>query len=253
MERIDLKQFWHSAQRPLLAFPSGSDQILAQRYAALQDHQIDALYRFGDHTLNGFSVLGLGRCGLVMLAERAGGRLALKIRRTDAKATSLSNEAKLLAIANTSQIGPILLSASPDVLCMEYIQGPQLCQWLRTRQQHNLHVIHPILKDLLEQAFRLDQIRINHGNLRSIRDHVILSSRGPILLDFSSARITHTPVNVAHLTQGLFFRGAIAKVLQQFMPFPSKAQLIEALRHYKQHPNLDKFNQILDLLGIHIG
>ena len=57
-------------------------------------------------------ILGKGYVGMVVLAKKNNKILALKIRRTDSPRKNMTNEAKLLKIANKLDIGPKFIKNS---------------------------------------------------------------------------------------------------------------------------------------------
>ena len=63
--------------------------------------------------------------GLVTQAILDGDLVALKIRRADADRPSMHEEARLLRLANSVNVGPRLVAATKDFLVMELAFGPK--------------------------------------------------------------------------------------------------------------------------------
>jgi putative serine/threonine protein kinase len=193
---------------------------------------------------------------------------ALKIRRTDAPQATLRTEAALLSLANQHHIGPQLLASTDDFLLMDYVDGLPLIPWMqsfssvaaqqtgrefseRETSQNFLDsqtLIHQRLRQLLQQAFQLDQLGLDHGNLRCVTGHVIITEAQAVLLDFSSASQTRRAANVTSLTQGLFWGTAIAPHLVPQWIAPNREQSILALRQYKHSPTQEHFEALLQQL-----
>ena len=172
---------------------------------------------------------------------------ALKVRRTDAPQDTFAREAQGLSVANQAQIGPQLLAHTSNFLVMDYADGLLLSEWLATVPSRR--VAHRVLCDLLRQAFSLDRAGIDHGNLRCVTQHVIIDNHHrPTMLDFSSASVFRRAANVTTLTQGLFWGTVVAQQLKQIGIALNKESGIEQLRRYKQHPNYNSFEDLLNLL-----
>ncbi|MEO0455130.1 MAG: serine/threonine protein kinase [Cyanobacteria bacterium P01_A01_bin.114] len=246
---LSLSEFWQSPFRELLAYPHGDLESLDKRYQELKAQAVDAIYNFGPQSLKGFHLLGAGYCGLVFLAQWRGALIALKVRRLTAPRSSFDHEAAMLAIANQAGIGPHYLGHSQNFLRMGYLSGPSLFSWVQTRLA--IKTWHHTLRLLLEQAYQLDQIGLDHGNLGCATEHVIISPQGPAIIDFSSASTQRRPANVTSLIQGLFIGSQIALALraQALSPSITKAALIEQLRSYKHHPGHAQFDRLLHTLS----
>lgn len=235
-----------SPQQRLLAYPD--DVVSCDRISELADLGITAIYNWGPKRIQGWHCLGLGYCGLVLLVQCQGQQIALKVRRTDASRPSFAQEASMLTLANTQKVGPRLLGNSPNFLLMDYVMGQPLLAWLQSSNGLARSTLQSHLTQLLWQAFRLDQMGLDHGNLRCVTGHSMMTSQGPVLLDFSSASTTRRSANVTSLTQGLFWGTTLAPLLVPHWFQPDIQHCIETLRHYKHHPTTDNFQRLLNLL-----
>lgn len=252
MELLSLNALQADPRSTILAYPHGDAQEISSRIQELEQLGVHHIYDFGRKPLKGFHVLGVGYCGVVALARLGNRGVALKIRRTNAPKTDFKDEAAFLAAANQVGIGPRLLDASRNFLVMDYIAGDRFLDWVK-KATHSRSVsnIKNILKRILQDSFRLDALGLDHGNLRYISDHVIVSGEQAVLIDFSSASRHRRTVNVTSLTQGLFLGTKIANHLAEVVQPPDKLELIEVLRTYKQQQTRKNFNVLLELLDIH--
>ncbi|WP_264326811.1 hypothetical protein [Romeriopsis navalis] len=244
MDGVSLEQFLHSPARSLLTYPQS--ELAAARIDELQALGITKIYNYGAVRLQHWHCLGLGYFGLVLLVEYQGQLTALKVRRSDASRASFEQEAAMLRLANTKQIGPKLQGVSQDFLLMDYVAGPLFVNWLKADVIDNVQTVHDLVLNLLQQAFQLDQLGLDHGNLRCVTAHVIVSNNQPILLDFSSASTTRRPANITTLIQGLFWGTSLVPLLQQYGLQLDRETAIPLLRSYKQQPSAENFEQLLN-------
>ncbi|MGR3274826.1 serine/threonine protein kinase [Acaryochloris marina NIES-2412] len=249
LSAVPLTEFLQSPQRRLLVYPN--DVVGCDRISELSDLGITEIYDWGPKLIQGWHCLGLGYCGLVLLAQGQGQQVALKVRRTDASRPSFAQEASMLTLANTQQVGPQLLGNSSNFLLMDHVVGQPLLTWLQETCSLTRATLQSHLTQLLWQAFQLDQVGLDHGNLRCVTGHSMVTTQGPVLLDFSSASTTRRLANVTSLTQGLFWGTTIAPLLVPHWFHPDKQHCIERLRHYKHHPTTENFQRLLDLLFEH--
>ena len=269
-----------SSLQTILCFPDSSLQnrqdepetasaLFNSRLSELQQLGIQRILSVGSEQIQGQKILGKGYCGLVVLAEQCLKSLdpkpgsiasahsttshecrtvAVKIRRTDAPKNSFAQEAHAMAIANSYHIGPMLFGHSPNFLVMEYL--PTVPLFHQLQQSGSTLPVRDIVRHLLEQCFQLDQLGLDHGNLRCATEHVFLRGYQPVIIDFSSSSFERRPANLTTLVQGLF-RGTQFKVaLAPHVPIPDQPSLICQLRHYKQTPTLDSFQQVLDHINL---
>lgn len=248
MTVLSLDQFWHSPARQLLAYPSGDSDTLTRRWAELQSFGIDTIDAHGPETLAGRSILGVGYCGVVLRVLHQGRQRVLKVRRDPAPQASLASEAMMLRRANMVAVGPQYIAHSDNFLLMDYIDGPMLVDWLKSPP--SIEVIHDVVAQLIYQAYRLDQIGLDHGDLRCITAHALVQSSGPVLIDFSGASVERRPANVTTLVQGLFISTQIAKLLRPWFPTVEKTDVIEYLRQYKQMPSLSSVCYLFNYLDL---
>jgi len=257
---IALERFVAEQSPRLLAYPTAEADIVSQRLAWMKAQGVEKVYCHGPATIDGFKTLGLGYSGLVLLVQVGQQSQALKLRRTDAPTASFAGEAAAITIANALHIGPELFSYSPDGLLMEYLSGPKLIDWLHSPAV-TLEPTWAIVRQLLCQAFRLDQAGLDHGDLRCVTEHVLIDVCGadsirPVLIDFGKASQDRRAANVTTLAQGLFLSTTIARTISDRFPQsalncqmePRRGQLIRYLRDYKGNPSKKTHRVLLNFL-----
>ena len=117
--------------RKILAFPKPKDSEIKKRIIELKKLGISHVSFTGPLQIEKCSILGKGYVGMVVLAKKSGKIVALKIRRIDSPRKNMSDEAKLLKIANEINIGPKFIKNSKNFLIMEFIDGEKIIDWAK--------------------------------------------------------------------------------------------------------------------------
>ena len=158
----------------VLCFPNPSEAELQSRIQELRSHGVTALEFSGTASLFGVAVpvLGKGFVGIVVIAHVNGKRVAVKIRRADADRADLLHEAQMLSKANSVDVAPKLMAASKNFLLMQLIDGDLLPNWLKTNK--DAAAVKQVLREVLEQCFRLDQAGLDHGELSKAPKHLLV-------------------------------------------------------------------------------
>lgn len=156
----------------------------------------------GETLLGGFRVLGKGTRGVVVAGLYRGMRVAVKIRRCDSPRESLKHEAEMLSLANGVGVGPKLLAATANVLVMELVEGTPL---KHHEKIGDLQLARCVV-DALEQARRLDEIGLDHGELSRAHSHVYAVEGGAKIIDFDSASTKRRPHNYSSLYSYFFVK-----------------------------------------------
>jgi putative serine/threonine protein kinase len=231
----------------VLCYPKANETELQSRLEELRKHGIKAVEFAGETSAFNVPVLGKGFVGIVVVAHLDGQRAALKIRRVDADRAGLQHEAQMLAKANAVQVGPRLIGVSTNFLIMQLIDGCLLPNWLDANREKE-HV-RGALNEVLEQCWRLDSIRLDHGELSKAPKHIIIDKqRKPFLVDFETASVDRKPANVTSACQFLFTsRGAVAKAVAEVLGEINREEAINALRLYKNERTRENFDRVLQV------
>jgi len=196
-------------------------------------------------------VLGKGVVGIVVTGVCDGHRIAVKIRRVDARRSSMIHEADLLKRANALGVGPEFVGGTQDVLAMELVEGLSLPGWLKgLRGRGRRARARSVVRTLLEQCVRMDAYGLDHGELSRAHKNVIVSSNNtPKILDFESASLTRRPSNFTSLTQYLFLGGSTAKKMVRVLGPVDRNRLLGCLRDYKAGGWKDAFEATAKVIG----
>ncbi len=178
---------------------------------------------------------------------------APKIRRTDANRKTMDNEAHFHKIANSAGVGSRLEGHTKNLISMEFLTGMRIIDWIRGDNNNNDKATKSnfcsVATDILEHCFNLDLVGLDHGELSRLARHVIVSDRGPYIIDFESASTTRRTCNVTAAAQSIFLYGIIAeRVRKIFGDNIDREKLINALKTYKHSHTIDNFEAVLDLL-----
>jgi putative serine/threonine protein kinase len=205
----------------ILSYPRPTKKELTRRLKELKKLNIATISFQGPKQFLNLHMLGKGCVGLVVLAHANGKKTALKIRRVDADRTTMQHEAHMLKRANSTSVGPKLLAASKNFLLMQYVQGQTLGQWLIHHKGKREK--EKVLREILEQCWRLDQARLDHGELSYAAKHVIVERNGkPTIVDFETASANRHPANVTAISQYLF----LSSTRQQASTLPERRQTL---------------------------
>src|SRR6266852_5813410 len=219
----------------LVAYPTGDGEEVNSRIRQLEQLEITGLDFQGRLKTDRLSVLGKGVVGIVIIGLKGDRRIAVKIRRVDARRASLIHEAELLKSANSLDVGPKCLGGTADVLAMEFVEGLSLPLWLESLKGRGRRArVRSVVKPLLEQCVRMDAFGLDHGELSRAHKNVIVSNdAGATILDFESASLMRRPSNFTSLTQYLFLGGTIAKKIVRVLVNVDRDELLKCLRDYK--------------------
>ncbi|MEM3551811.1 MAG: RIO1 family regulatory kinase/ATPase [Candidatus Bathyarchaeia archaeon] len=233
----------------MLCYPKPSPKELNRRIKELRRLKVTGLGFIGEKRVFNVPVLGKGCVGLVVIAYRDGERAALKIRRVDADRSMMKHEAQMLKAANALDVGPRLINVSRNFLLMQFIEGDLLPKWLeKTRGKGRLR---RVLRDVLEQCWRLDMAHLDHGELSHAPKHIIVDGRDiPFIVDFETASLNRKPANVTSLSQFLFINGPVAEKVAERLGGKDRNAIIKALKRYKSLRNRESFEKILEICEI---
>jgi putative serine/threonine protein kinase len=229
----------------ILCYPRVSDAELQTRLEELREHGVKAVEFAGKTSAFNVPILGKGFVGIVVIANLDGQRIALKIRRVDADRVGLQHEAQMLAKANSMQVGPRLIRVSKNFLLMQFIDGVVLLDWLDMHKEKK--PLRNVLKDILEQCWRLDNIDLDHGELSKAPKHLIVDkTQKPFIVDFETASLNRKPANVTSVCQFLFTsHGTVAKAVAEVLGERNREEIIGTLRLYKKDRTRGNFDCVL--------
>jgi putative serine/threonine protein kinase len=244
---VPIGQLRQEPYATVLCFPKPDETELLSRIAELQSHGVEALEFVGKATVFGspVPVVGKGFVGIVVVAHRAGERLAIKIRRLDADRADLIHEAELLSKANNASVGPKFAAVSKNFLVMQLIEGDLLPDWIAQNKEPVR--IKAVLSQILRQCYQLDQAGLDHGELAKAPKHVIIDHQDkPWIVDFETASLARKTANVSAISHFLFNSpGEVAQTIAQILGERNKEKIITTLREYRKSRTEESFEAVL--------
>lgn len=248
---LSISRFSDNPYNTIIGFPRATKRQVQSRISQMKKLGIDSVSFYGDLKLGSVSVLGKGYVGIVVLAKRRKKIVAVKIRRTDSQRKEMRDEAKLLQIANSINVGPCLIISNKNFIVMEYLDGKKIGTWIKElKGKKSSSRLKLTIKKILEDCYNLDQIGLDHGELSNISKHVIIGKSKTTIIDFESSSINRKVSNVTSATQGIFISSEISKIVKKIYKIPSKNKIINALRNYKKDSSRENFNLLLKILRV---
>lgn len=233
----------------ILCYPHPEEQEVLSRISELRSLDIESLVFKGRTILFGIPVLGKGNVGVVVCCVCRGVERALKIRRVDADRGTMRHEAEMLAGANKVLVGPKLLGSTENFIIMQLVEGTSITEWIgRSDKGEDLK---RLLRELLEQCRRLDEVRVDHGELSKAYRHVMVDSLNhPHIIDFETASTNRRPSNLTSTIHYLFYSKENSRRIQQVIGEIDGDTLRTKLRQYKTECNAQSFKEILMFLDL---
>ena len=248
---ISIKKFGKEPYSRILGYPKASSRQLQSRISELEKLRIKSVSFSGQTTIGNLQILGKGYVGVVVLAKKRKNVIALKIRRLDSQRSEMQSEGKLLKLVNTVNVGPKLYDVSKNFLVMEYLEGDKIGDWIQSlKGVGSSKKLKSVVRTILEDCYKLDQMGFDHGELSSISKHVIVGKSRSTLIDFESSSVNRRVSNVTSVTQAIFIGSGIAKKVQRIYKIPPKQKIIDVLRIYKQEQTRRSFDDILKILKL---
>jgi putative serine/threonine protein kinase len=229
----------------ILCYPKPDDIELQSRLRELEMHGVTAIEFRGKANAFNVPVLGKGYVGIVVIAQRYGQRLALKVRRVDADRADLFHEAEMLRKANAAGVGPEFVDVSENFLLMQLIEGDLLPAWLEANRDPT--ILRQVLSEIMEQCWRLDLAGVDHGELSKAPKHIIIDRcQQPWIVDFETASDKRKPANVTAISQYLFMSGGtVPRAISEVLGERNRDEIVQALRGYKKDPTRESLDRVV--------
>ena len=230
--------------RKILAFPKVTESEIEKRIEELKKIRVTHVSFTGPLQIDKCHILGKGYVGMVVLAKKSGKIVALKIRRIDSPRKNMSDEAKLLKIANEINIGPKFIKNSKNFLIMEFIDGEKIIDWAKKSKTKSKELC-PVITNVLRECYLLDNVGLDHGELSTIDKHVIVGKNRNTIIDFESSSTKRVSSNVSAATQAIFIGTGLAKIIRKKIQVPRRDKIIRLVRNYKKLRTQESFDGLL--------
>ncbi|MEM2028515.1 MAG: serine/threonine protein kinase [Candidatus Bathyarchaeia archaeon] len=249
---VSLRDLKSAKYGQVICYPRYDSGEVEKRITDMENLGVKSLCFTGGKSVANLPVLGKGCTGIVVLAIlEDDSKAALKISRVDFEAGRISHEARMLQIANSVGVGPRILGYTDRLLLMEYIEGKPILEWIRDLCGGEASLrLRNVLKDILEQCWRLDSVGLDHGELSRADKHIIVDEGDRAhIVDFETASDKRRPSNVTSVSQYLFIRSPVAGVFGEKAGQINMETFIQALRRYKEKRSRENFEAILNVLN----
>ncbi|MBS7614175.1 serine/threonine protein kinase [Candidatus Bathyarchaeota archaeon] len=247
---VSLDRLEKEGYSQIISYPKPDTGDISKKLAEMRRLGVTALCFEGTKKIGNVMVLGKGHVGIVVLAKTDSRLAALKIKRTDSGRASMQHEAEVLKIVNKVGVGPRLLRCSENLLLMELAEGKPFSQWINDLgdSEDAKYVAQKVLRQILEQCWRLDEVGVDHGELSNASKHIIVQPNNVVyILDFETASTQRRVSNITSICHYLFLGGATSEIVRKNIVDVDPASLLEALRAYKKSRTPSNFNVILEI------
>jgi putative serine/threonine protein kinase len=157
----------------------------------------------------------------IFLVQRGKKKLVAKVEKEKSpRINMVEKEAANLKTANSIGIGPKLIcfDCEKRIVLMEFIQGISFSKWLFSSPEKTQ--LEKCINALLEQAKKLDEIGLSHGQLAGKGANILVQKNClPVIIDFEKASQNRKSKNFNQLQAFLFKNpeSAIAKKIKEIL------------------------------------
>ncbi|MBI2653979.1 methyltransferase [Candidatus Woesearchaeota archaeon] len=193
--------------------------------------------------ISNIKYLAKGHRGLLFTGIYKGKKVTIKTKNPQSTAVGrIENEAKWIKRLNKHNIGPKLSFAGDNYFVYEYIDGDFIINYIEKSNKNN---IKKIIKQIFNQMFVLDKLKIDKEEMHHPLKHVIISKNKPYLIDFERTHHSPNPKNVTQFCQFLI---STSQLLKNKKIEIIKDDIIKSAKVYKSSPNIANFKKIVDLV-----
>ncbi|MFH1391710.1 MAG: RIO1 family regulatory kinase/ATPase [Candidatus Diapherotrites archaeon] len=140
-----------------------------------------------------------------LVKDSKGKKFVVKSLREKANRRDMvERETENLTLANSVGVGPKLIDRDfeNNVVLLEFIEGSSFIDWLFSNPKKI--ELEKFLKELFEQAEKLDKKHIDHGQLAGKGKNILVRKGKPVIIDFEKASTKRKVGNVNQLKAFLF-------------------------------------------------
>jgi len=186
-----------------------------------------------------------GHRGIIYTAIKDKKKVAIKVKHPGSEALGrVENEGKTLTLVNKHGMGPKLIKAADDYVMYEFVEGEFLKDWLPKAPKSK---VKPLLKDLLEQGYKIDKLKIAKEEMhRPLKHAIVQKNNKVVMLDWERTHKSSKPHNVTQLCQFLMvWKDTLKKKGIKIDP----KRVVAAAQAYKESPSDKTFNNVVKQIG----
>jgi putative serine/threonine protein kinase len=243
--KLSVEKLTEEPYATILCYPHTKQLEVDNRISELKNLGVHMVEFTGNSLAANVPVIGKGYVGIVIIAYTDKEQLALKIRRLDSGRENFFHEADMLQKANNVEVGPKFVAVSKNFLLSHFINGDFLAKWLADHKDKE--AFRNVMRDILEQCWRLDIAGLDHGELSKAPRHLLVDKSGKsVIVDFETASIQRRVANVTSVCQHLFVgNNIIPRLIWETLGEKNREYIINALRDYKKEKNRKNFETLL--------
>ncbi len=145
--------------------------------------------------------LAKGKRSIVYTISYKGKLAAIKQQRKDSSANNVvEREFEILKKLNKHSIGPKAYALSSGLI-MELLKGPTIEEYITKASRASILIM---LSKVLKKLRKLDSLGYSKQEMTNPYKHIIITKKGPRLLDFERCRFTRSPSNVTQFLNYLY-------------------------------------------------
>lgn len=172
-----------------------------------------------------------GKRSVVYKCVFNGKKAAAKVQSRESTAINrIENEAEWLKVLNKKGIGPKLYASGSGWMVCRFIKGERIEEWLETANKKQAL---KILRDVLGQCRKMDQMQVTKEEMHRPVKHIIISKGKAVMIDFERCRKTEKPQNVTQFCQFLMSSNIHPLLEKKGIRF-EKEKLILLLKDYRK-------------------
>ena len=188
--------------------------------------------------ISNVNYLTKGHRGLLFTGFYKNKKVAIKTKNPKSTAIGrIENEARWLKELNKHNIGPKLLILGKDYFICEYIDGDLIINYIK---KSNRNYIKRIIKNIFNQLFILDKLKIDKEEMHHPTKHIIIQKDKSYLIDFERAHYAQNPKNVTQFCQFLI-SSYVSELLRNKKIIIDKNKIIQLAKIYKNDYNIKNF------------
>ncbi|MCL1904823.1 MAG: hypothetical protein FWG19_01700, partial [Methanomassiliicoccaceae archaeon] len=144
-------------------------------------------------------------------------------------------------------VGPRLTASTEHFVLMQLIGGDEIEDWLSS--DNDAATVCGVLKNILEQCMRLDEIGMDHGELRRAPKHILVDEDNiPYMVDFETASTRRNASNVTSICHFLFKSdGSSKKSIDGVLGERDWDKMMPILKRYRERRDRESFGELLEL------
>ncbi len=247
--RTNKQKVDESIERNCMDFEEvGQKRVFFETLYAYKIKKSPLLLQLQEKGIKSVTLLEKGNRGVIYKAEYIGKTVAVKAKLGQSRAVAaIENEANWLRRLNEEKVGPRLLLAEKEWLAYWFVEGEFILDYLAKCGEKEAA---DVIKQMLQQARKLDVMGINKEEMLRQQGHAIVGKGGKVtLIDFERCHKTQKPKNVTQLCQ--FLSGGYVKaILRQKGIAISREKLVSAAKDYKNSQSEENFKKIAAAAGL---